>query len=693
MQRREFLVGSLAPAWTAIAARNPASSKPPALIPYPQQILWTGPAFRCAGYDVATPPGGEFAAAELDRILGAAGGQRRKGAPKITLRFGSVSGAGKAGADEAYALDVTAKSVTVTAPKAASLFYAVATLRQLLAREANRPAIAGCRIADWPAFAWRGFMHDVGRNYQEPALLKRFVDVMAQYKMNVFHFHLTDMPGYRIECRVHPELNAPASYRPTRHPGEFYSYAEINDLIAYCRQRGIMVVPEIDMPGHSAYFQRAFGFDMQDEKGMKIMEEVLTEFMDRVDTPFLHVGSDEVEVRNPHFMDHIAGLVRSRNRQVVAWHPGNPPSAKFVSQIWSYGPGLDAMPGIPILDSRNNYINHVDPFLAPPRMLNLSTCGQPEGGDVAWGGILCHWPDINVGTVMNIYRQSPVFPALLSAAENYWHGHMPQHPQYWARLPLPQDPEFARFAEFETRLVEHRDRYFTAWPFPYLKQTGIPWKLIGPFDHKGDLAAVFPPEQEIRESYEVEGKAYRWVDAAGATIAINHFTYEGWLPKSPRGTVYGLTYVWAPREGPVGFWIGFNGPSRSQRRGQPNPGQGEWSTGGSKVWVNGRAISPPVWKQPGAVADPTETPFVDEDYFYRPPVPVALQAGWNKILIKAPKTWNWTFTCVPVRADGDHVREAEELRFSADRNGKQSLASTRQAKLFSTTEDLLEGIG
>src|ERR1039458_2169638 len=101
MQRREFLVGSLTPAWTAIAARNPASSKPPALIPYPQQILWTGPAFRCAGYDVATPPGGEFAAAELDRILGAAGGQRRKGAPKITLRFGPVSGAGKAGADEA----------------------------------------------------------------------------------------------------------------------------------------------------------------------------------------------------------------------------------------------------------------------------------------------------------------------------------------------------------------------------------------------------------------------------------------------------------------------------------------------------------------------------------------------------------------------------------------------------------------
>ena len=670
MRRREFLAGSLAPVWTAMAGRNPAGPKHPALIPYPQRVEWNGQSFPCARYRMDAPPGSEFAAAELDRILGAAGGSRSAGASRITLRLGPVGEAGKAGANEAYSLAVTAKSITLTAPKAAGLFYGVETLRQLIVGERNRPAIAGCRMVDWPAFAWRGFMHDVGRNFQDVVLLKRFVDVMAQYKMNVFHFHLTDMPGYRIECRVHPELNALPSYRPTRHPGEFYTYAQINDLIAYCRDRGIMVVPEIDMPGHSAYFQRAFGFDMQDEKGMKIMEEVLTEFMDRVDTPFLHVGSDEVEVRNPRFMDHIAGLVRSRNRQVVAWHPGNPPSARFVSQVWSSGPGLDAMPGIPILDSRNNYVNHMDPFLAPPRLLNLATCGQPEGGDAAWGGILCHWPDINVGDVMNIYRQSPVFPALLAAAENYWHGHMPQHPPYWARLPLPSNgspeaAEFARYAEFEARLLEHRDRYFDAWPFPYVKQTGIPWKLIGPFDPKGDAAAVFAPEREIRESYEVDGKTYRWTEAAGATIAINHFTYDGWLPKSPRGTVYGLTYVWAPRECTVGFWIGFNGPSRSQRRGQPNPDQGEWSTAHSKVWVNGIALSPPVWKQPGAVADPTETPFADEDYFYRPPVSVTFKEGWNKILIKAPRTWNWSFTCIPVRVEGDRVREVDELRFSS----------------------------
>lgn len=613
-----------------------------------------------------------FATAELTRLLDAAGAKHRVGAAKIALRLGAVEGASPVGAAEAYFLEVTAKSVTVTAPKAAGLLYAVQTLRQLLAGEASRRAHAGCRIVDWPAFAWRGFMHDISRNYQEPALIVKFVDVMAHYKMNVFHLHLSDDQGYRVECRVHPELNAPASYPPTRHPGEFYTYSQLNDLIKYCGQRNIMVVPEIDMPGHSDYFKRAFGVDMQDEKGMPLMEDILNEFMDRVDTQFLHVGSDEVHVRNPRFMDRMSGLIRRRNRQVLAWHPGNPPADKFVSQIWSYGPGLDAIPGIPIVDSRNIYINHVDPFLAPARILNSATAGQSEGGDIAWGGTLCHWPDIKVETVMNIYRQSPVFPSLLAASESYWRGHMPHHPQYWARLPGAGDSEYARYVEFEDRLLAHRDKYFTDWPFPYVRQTNIPWKLIGPFDHKGDLNTAFAPEKEIRESYQVDGKTYRWVDVVGATIAVNHVSYDGWLPKIGAGTVYVLTHVWAPRAAMVDFWIGFNGPSRSNRRGNPNPQQGEWTLVGSKVWINDGAVPPPVWKQPGAVADPVETPLVDEDYFYRKPVSVALQAGWNKVLIKAPKaekTWTWALTCVPVKVDGDRVREVEGLRFSADLKG------------------------
>ena len=669
MQRRQFVAAALGSAWVSLNAQTASGRGRPALIPYPRHVDWTAETLDCAVYDWKAPADSTVAVAELQRTLEAAGARRRRGAPLILLRTGDVPNAGAIGAREAYSLEVTAKGVTATAPRPAGLLYAVMTLRQLLvARRGEHPTIAGCRIADWPAYAWRGFMHDVGRNYQEPAILKRFIDVMATYKLNVFHLHLTDSPGYRIECRAYPQLNASASFSPLRAPGKIYTYAELNDLIRYCTDRGIMVVPEIDMPGHSEYFNRSFGFDMQDDRGLKIMLTILDEFMDHVDTPFLHVGSDEVEVQNSKFMEQVASRVRSRGRRILAWHPGNPPSDQFISQVWSYGPGLEAIPGSPIVDSRNNYINHADPFMAPSRLLHSATGGKQEGDAIAWGGTLCHWPDIRVATIMNVYRQSPVFPALLAATENYWCGGKAERPQYWARLPLPKEPEHTAYVEFEARLLEHRDRFFSDWPFPYLRQTDIPWKLIGPFDHGGDVNTQFPPEREILPSFQVGGQEYRWIDALGATIAVNHARYDGWFPRRKSGTVYGLTYIWSPDSRVVGCWIGFNGPSRSSPRHNPNPQQGEWSTAGSKVWVNDSAVPGPVWDRTGPITDQEETPLVDEDYFYRKPTPVQLKAGWNKVLIKAPKadtTYNWLFTFIPVQVTADRVREVPGLRYSA----------------------------
>jgi hypothetical protein len=154
----------------------------------------------------------------------------------------------------------------------------------------------------------------------------------------------------------------------------------------YCRSENQIVRDRIP---HSRLQQR---FPLRHAIRVKSQE---MKNMDHVDTPFLHLGSDEVDVRNPRFMDRMASLVRSRGRQVMAWRPGNPPSDKFVSQIWSYGPGLDALPGIPIVDSRNNYINHVDPFQAPVRLLNMETTGQAEGNGIV-GRHPLHWPDLNV---------------------------------------------------------------------------------------------------------------------------------------------------------------------------------------------------------------------------------------------------------------------------------------------------------
>ena len=638
-----------------------ASAGTPALIPTPQTIRWTGGLVDCSRYHISAPGDAGFAVAELERTL--AGAEKNPAGIKITLRLGAIAGTN----DEAYTLDAAPEGIVIAAPKPVGLLYGVETLRQLLAGTTRVP---GCHIADEPAFAWRGFMHDVGRNFQDLALLKRFVDVMAHYKLNVFHFHLTDNPAWRVECRVHPELNDPKFTPVTRRPGKFYTYAELNDFIAYGRERGVRVVPELDMPGHSEYFQRAFGVNMQDERGMKILAECVNEFLDHVDVTELHIGSDEVALKNANFLPHMAELVRAHGKQIIVWRPGGMPGGKVMTQLWSAGGrGNGLVPGMPCLDSRDDYVNHLDPFDLPQRELNLATCGKATGDDIALGGILCHWPDNNVGEQMNVYRQSPVFPALLAAAERYWCGHTPERKEFWARLPEAGTPAFATCAEFEARMLAHRDLYFRDWPFPYVKQTDMVWKLIGPFDHQGNVNAVFPPEQEIRASYDMGGTNYTWREARGATIHVNHFWYDGWLPKTATGTAYALTYVWSPRAQTVGFWIGFNGPSRSDRRGGPNPAQGQWSTTGSRVWVNDSPLAPPVWKQPGVVKGGAETPFVDEDYFYRDPLPVVLKQGWNKILVKAPRsstTWKWMFTCVPVAVEQGRVREVAGLRFASN---------------------------
>ena len=645
--------------WLAFGSVFSVAARNPALIPTPQKVEWLGGQLDCARYQLVAPAEADFARAELKRALVSA--KENSAGIKITLRLEGTAATNL----EAYTLDATAAGIVITAPQPTGLLYGVQTLRQLFAGTTTLPC---CRITDWPAFSWRGFMHDVGRNFQDIALLKRFVDVMAQYKLNIFHFHLTDNPGWRIECRVHPELNDPKSYLPTRAPGKFYTYAELNDFIGYCAQRGITVVPEIDMPGHSAYFKRAFGVEMQSERGAKSLADCVNEFLDQVHPEYFHMGSDEVHLQNPAFMDQMADLIRSRGCKLLVWRPGHLPARKVITQLWSAGGAQNGMrPETPAVDSRNDYLNAMDPFDGPLRLLNLATDEKASGDQLALGGTLCCWPDINVGAdQMNIYRQNPVFPALLAAAENYWHGGMTSRPENWTRLPTDtNDAAFVQFADFESRMMAQRDLFFRDWPFPYVKQTDLVWKIIGPFP----LTNTPPVERELRDRYEAAGKTFRWADARGATLFVNHFWYgASALPAAMDGVAYALTYVWSPRAQTVGFWIGFNDPIRSSRRGVPNPAPGEWSNVGSRVWVNDREISPPHWQQPGLVKNESETPYVDEGYYFRAPTPIALTSGWNKILLKAPKTgkaFKWSLTCVPVVAAGDQVREVAGLRFAA----------------------------
>jgi hypothetical protein len=647
-----------------------AQAAHPALIPMPREVVWGNGSVTLSRVALEVPASETFLRAEAERVLRTQGVTLDGNAPlKIRFRSAAVAGA-PSDSEEAYALNVSPNSIEITSPQSVGLLYGWQTLRQMLQTQGGSTLVPAAKIVDWPAYRWRGFMHDVGRNPQNIETLKRFADLMARYKFNVFHIHLSDNPGYRVESRAFPQLNDPQFQEPTRRPGFFYTYAQLKELVAYCRERGIDVVPEIDIPGHSAYFNKAFGFSMQDPRGVEILKKVLGEFLDEIPTTYFHMGADEVHVTNPTFINDMADFIRSKGRKILVWRPGNLPSGEYIVQRWPNGSQDNSAPsGIAQVDSRHNYINHMDALEAPLRMLTLQPGDVAQSTPLVLGATICLWNDNAVSDEMDLYRQNPVLPATLAGAERYWRGGDKVEWKHVSIFPLPSDAFYKTYHEFEPRLLAHRDIIGKEWPFPYVKNADIPWKLLGPIDNGGDMNKVFAPEQQVLPTYQIDGKTYAWSDAIGGTIHINHFfDYPGWLPKAREGTAYAYTRVWSPRAQTVGFWIGFNSYSRSAgRRGGPNPDQGQWTNTGSNLWVNGTVIAPPIWKYPKMRAGSEEIPLVDEDYFFRPPTQVPLQQGWNLIFIKAPRNnpaWKWEFTCVPVQIVDGVPREVPELKFA-----------------------------
>lgn len=130
--------------------------------------------------------------------------------------------------DEAYQLKVSAHKIQVEAVSERGVYWAMQTLAQLQNVKGKKTVFAGCEILDWPAFRVRGFMHDVGRTYISMEELKREIAILARYKINVFHWHLTENQSWRLESKIFPVLND--SVNTTRMPGKFYTQEEAKEL-------------------------------------------------------------------------------------------------------------------------------------------------------------------------------------------------------------------------------------------------------------------------------------------------------------------------------------------------------------------------------------------------------------------------------------------------------------------------------
>ena len=580
--------------------------------------------------------------------------------------------------DEAYRLNVTRKRITVEAVTEQGVYWAMQTLRQLAEKKNSKTQIQGAEIIDWPAFRVRGFMQDVGRSYISLEELKREIAVLAKFKINVFHWHLTENQSWRLESKIFPMLNDSAN--TTRMPGKYYTLEEAKELVAFCKEHHMTLIPEIDMPGHSAAFIRTFRHDMQSPEGMKILKLLLDEVCETFDVPYLHIGTDEVQFTNPRFVPEMVSYVRSKGKKVISWNPGwhYKPGEIDITQLWSYRG--KAQEGIPAIDSRFHYLNHFDTFGDIVALYNSRIYNKEQGSDDLAGTILAIWNDRLIDSEWDMIIENNFYPNMLAVAERAWKGGGTEYFDKNGTI-LPTDGQselFKNFVDFERRLLWHKEHTFAGYPFAYVRQTNVKWNITDAFPNGGDLTKAFPPEESLRDSYTYEGKTYNVRPAIGAGIYLRHVwgTLVPGFYKEPEEnhTAYAYTYVYSPKEQTAGLWVEFQNYSRSEA--DLPPLQGKWDYKGSRIWINEQEVLPPVWTATHRTKS-NEIALGNENCVVRPPLEVRLQKGWNKVFMKLPvgkftspevRLVKWMFTAVFVTPDGQKALEG--LVYSPDKTLK-----------------------
>lgn len=575
---------------------------------------------------------------------------------------------------EAYRLSVSNKRIKIEAVTEQGVYWAMQTLRQLERKKGKRSSVAGCEIVDWPAFRIRGFMQDVGRSYISIEELKREIEILSRFKINVFHWHLTENQAWRLESKIFPMLND--SVNTIRMPGKYYTLEEARDLVDFCKKHQVLLIPEIDMPGHSAAFVRAFRHDMQSPEGMKILKLLLDEVCETFDVPYLHIGTDEVEFTNPHFVPEIVAYVRSKGKKVISWNPGwhYKPGEIDMTHLWSYRG--KAQPGIPAIDSKFHYLNHFDVFGDIVALYNSRIYDQAEGSEDIAGTILALWHDRLIDNEWNLVIENGLYPNMLAIAERAWRGGGTEYFDGLGTILPPEDTEaFKEFADFEKRMLWHKEHTFKGYPFAYVKQTNVKWNITDAFPNGGDMDKVFPPEQELKDIYHYNGNTYGVRQAIGAGIYLRH-VWGDMVPAfyadpKENHTAYAYTWVYSPKDQEVGLWAEFQNYSRSEMDLAPLPDK--WDYKGSRIWINDREILPPVWTATHKVKS-YEVPLGNENCVGRVPLAVHLNKGWNKVFLKLPigkfkmaetRLVKWMFTAVFVTPDGE--RAVEGLIYSPDK--------------------------
>ena len=578
-----------------------------------------------------------------------------------------------------YALRICGGKVEVAAVDAAGQRYAEATLSQLrLLSGGNLP---DCTIRDWPTFPWRGFMHDCGRNFLDVESIKQVIDLMAKYKLNLFHWHLTDYWGWRLESKKYPMLQAPWSFG--RQHGMFYTQAQFREVLDYAKERGVTIMPELDVPGHSLAFRLGLGFEFMCDKKVK---DVVVDLIDELcslatpeEMPFIHLGTDESrtpqEMVPDSFCPAWAEAVWRNGRTPVGWSPGKSMTLadgrKSVKMLWPEKDQPDISSDEKGFDTAYWYFGRYDPF----SFLNYALFAKPCPWDIPeankLGVVIASWHDDMAGNNgKDVLLNNNFALAVVMFSDVQWNGREQNRPELHFRMPAVGTPEFDEAVRFENAVAAQRDKVLAGSPLPFawVKETAMRWRLT---DGKtGEVIAEDIPQGCVH----VHG--FSTTGAADATAYIKETT----------GVAVLETWIKSPKDQTVGAWIDFDIFPRSVARycrayRVPLFEKGEWaSSRDAKVEVNGVAIPPPEWKHPrlrplgkspdGTTNNVAETPFEDECCWMRPPSTLTLKAGWNHVKITAPKTfeawcYGWDVLFMPVLGTSDHPREVPGLEYSS----------------------------
>lgn len=230
--------------------------------------------------------------------------------------------------DESYQLNIFPTKITIEATTDIGVIYALETLLQLVDNNETTYFFPEVIIKDFPRFTWRGLMIDVARHFHPLDVIKRNLDAMASVKMNVLHWHLTDDQGFRVESKTHPKLHLLGS------DGFFYTQEQIKDVVKYAGDRGIRVVPEIDVPGHATAILTAYPeigskdtiysierfsgifdptLDPTNEKTYAFLADLFEEIAALFPDKYFHIGGDENEGKHWDENNHIQDFKRKHN--------------------------------------------------------------------------------------------------------------------------------------------------------------------------------------------------------------------------------------------------------------------------------------------------------------------------------------------------------------------------------------------